>query len=227
MELLLPEVGPPGLALPSYVKLDMAFGVGAGGQLFDKSRYRSHGAINGPDWAAGVHGYCLDFDPTVPDYVLIPAAHTQLNFTTQDFSIVARIRADTLPAGNNDVFNRGLVDTDGYSVFVTNTGRLYFSLDHAPGHDHTYSAAAEIALATWYTIGVSRSNVALVYKNGIDITVASEGVADPITCARSAKIGIYDNLINYPWDGKIEFLRIFGGLALSASEHLAWHNALA
>lgn len=226
-ELLLPRVREPALILPSYVKLDMAFGVGSGTSLFDKSRYRSHGTITGADWATGAHGYCLDFDKSVPDYVEIDADYDQLDFTSDDFSMVMRAKIDSL-AATVILFCRGLDDTDGYSWRVTSVGRLHFRTEQSGAGQPSYSAAGDIATDTWYTLGMSRDGASVkVYKNGVDITSVSATHIDPATSARSAKIGIYDDKLLLTFDGKIEFLRIFGGLALSDSEHLAWHNALA
>lgn len=227
MELLLPEIRPPAPALPSYVKLDMAFGVGAGGQLFDKSRYRSHGAINGPEWAAGLHGYCLDFVPGTLDHVLIPAAYTHLDFTADDFSIIARIKADSL-IGNPQLFCRAFASADGYYLRLRDTGRIDFATNQLAASQTTISAVGEIVVANWYTVGMSRVVGAVtLFKNGVDVTAVPDIHENPLTCARSAKIGIYDTLLVAPFDGKIEFLRIFGGVALQPSEHLAWHRALA
>ena len=105
VEVLLPKVKVPAYKMPTYVKLAEAFGVGAGTDLFDKSRFRSHGAITGAVWAAGLHGYCLDFDPTIPSYVEIPAAHTQLDFTSEDFSLIARIYIDDLSVAAKDIIS--------------------------------------------------------------------------------------------------------------------------
>lgn len=227
MELLLPDGRPPGLALPSYVKLDMAFGVGAGGQLFDKSRYRSHGAINGPDWAAGLHGYSLDFDAAGLDYVEIPAAYTQLDFTAEDFSIVARIRTEDLTV-HNRIFTRGLWNADGYVFRIGNTGRITIFTSQLAAGQLSDSAAAQILINTWYTVGFSRTGASIIpYKNGVDVSSTVGVHEDPLTCARNAKIGVNDALNAEGFDGHIEFLRVFGGIALTASEHLAWHNALA
>ena len=86
----------------------------------------------------------------------------------------------------------------------------------------------DMVTGTWYTVGVSRDGAAArIYVNGVD-EVRVEGThINPLTSARSAKIGIHDDKASNPFDGQIEFLRIFGGIALSASEHLAYHNALA
>ena len=223
----IPEVRVPAPKPPSYRALDMAFGVGAGAVLGDKSRYRSHGAITGASWAAGLHGYCLDFNPALPSYVEIPAAHTQLNFTAEDFSLTARIYIDSMPVAPQ-IFGRGKTNKDGYELFVYTDGRIVFYTDQAAANQQTLSAVGDIVVATWYTLGVSRAGASVrLYRNGVDVTATPGVHINPLTCARTAKIGIYDDLSGAPLDGKIEFLRIFRGIALAASEHLAWHNALA
>jgi len=226
VELLLPGRKVPAPPMPSYVKLAEAFGVGAGTDLFDKSRYRSHGAITGAAWAAGVHGFCLDFNPATPSYVLIPAAHTQLNFIADDFSIIARIYVDDLTI-HRSVFVRGVWDDDGWLFTIRSAGQMRFMTFQALANQFTQSAAADIVIGTWYTVGFSRAGAnARVYRNGVDVTAVPGVHINPATCARSAKIGIWDDVLTQPFDGKIEFLRVFGGIALAASEHLAWHNAL-
>lgn len=227
IELLVPR---PRLVVPkpkSYVKLDMAFGVGAGTTLYDKSRYRSHGAITGASWATGLHGKCLDFDSTIPSYVEIPAAHTQLNFTSEDFSIIARVYLDDLTDARA-VFARGLrVNQDGYSVIINSSGGIEFWTFQDGAYQYTISTYS-INTATHYTIGVSRDGaVGKVFLNGVDITLACSGHKNPKTSSQNAYIGVVGDKVRYPFDGKMEFLRVFGGIALSASEHLAWHNALA
>lgn len=227
MDLLVPEVRAPAPILPSYVKLDMAFGVGAGVTLFDKSRYRSHGAITGAVWAAGLHGYCLDFDPTIPSYVEIPAAHTQLDFTSEDFSLIARIYPTDFTISRR-VFYRAKLNTDGWYFYYDVARRMQFVTNQAATFQYSSSANLSVIINNWYTVGFSRSGAScLMYVDGL-ISSEDAGIhIDPVTCARSAKIGILNDFIATPFDGRIEFLRIFGGVALTASEHLAWHNFLA
>jgi len=225
--LLLPKSRAPVPSRPSYEVLNMAFGVGAGAHLYDKSRYRSHGAITTATWAAGLHGYCLDFNPATPDYVTIPAAHTQLNFIAEDFSIVARINIDDLTTFRI-VFQRGIANTDGYFYYIHNNGGQIVTTAQALAQQDSSSPAGDIVVGNWYTIGMSRSGASIrLHKNGVDTTVVAGVHINPATCARSAKIGIWDDLATFPFDGRIEFLRIFRGIALTTSEHLAWHNALA
>lgn len=227
VELLLPGKRLPAPEPPSRIALDMAFGVGAGARLFDKSRYRSHGAGVPGAWVAGLHGYALDFDSTVPNYVEIPAAHTQLDFTTEDFSIIVRLNVEDLTV-NGRVFNRGDRNADGYEWYIYNDGRTGFLTDQLFAWQITRSALGGILLFNWYTLGMSRTgNSVIIYINGLP-SILDVGVhIDPAHCARSAKIGINDDLVSEMLDGRIEFLRVFGGVALQASEHLAWHNALA
>ena len=226
-DLLLPKKGIETLELPSYVKLDMAFGLGTGTTLFDKSRYRSHGTISGANWATGAHGYALDFIGATPSYVEIPATHTQLNFTSEDFSIIIRARFDSV-AAEQYLFSRGEVNTDGWGIDYFAWAGVALRTFQSGASQHSYSPGGELLAATWYTLGFSRDGAAVkVYINGIDKTEFGGTHINPVTCSRSVKIGIYDNKSSAPFDGKIEFLRIIGGVALSASEHLAFHNALA
>lgn len=212
---------------PSRIALDMAFGVGAGAVLGDKSRYNSHGAITTATWVAGVHGMRLNFVPGNPDYVTIPAANTQLDFTAEDFSIVCRLRIDDRTV-NRTILNRGVSLTDGYVFLVLAGGQLLFVTSQAALNQQTASIGAATAINTEYTIGMSRIGADVtIYRNGIDITGIAGVHIDPLTAARDATIGIRADLVSNPWDGQIEFFRIFRNVALTTSEHLAWHNALA
>lgn len=227
VELMLPGRRVPAPKPPSYLALDMAFGVGAGAVLGDKSRYRSHGAITTATWAAGAHGYCLDFNPAGPDHVLIPAAHTQLNFTTEDFSIIARVRVDDLTA-NRTIFTRGQSNANGYILMLNAGAGIEVRTYQLAASQTSRSANGTVALATWYTVGLSRTGASIrVYRNGIDITVVAGVHIDPVTCPLQASIGYFWASGMWAFDGRIEFLRIFREIALQPSEHLAWHNALA
>jgi len=213
--------------MPSYVKLAMGFPIGAGAQLMDKSRYRSHGTISGAAWADGAHGRALDFIPGTPSYVEIAAAYDQLDFTTEDFSLVTRVYVDSFP--NHVVFfSRGAQNIDGWRLFSLNTGALTFETNVSGTIRFASSAAGRVSTGSWLTLGFTQKDPkGAVYVNGVDVTTSLALRQNPATCSRVACIGVDSNLTSFPFDGKIEFLRIFGGIALSDSEHLAWHNALA
>ncbi len=212
---------------PSYLKLDMAFAIGAGAKLMDKSRYRSHGTISGADWATGAHGKCLDFVSTVPDYVEIPAAFTQLDFTTQKFTFIFRFKVDDLTVART-LFDRMIWNKEGYFFLVDTDGRFRFFSLTAGEYRESSTAAGAILTDTWYTGGLSRDGASVIpYKNGVDVHHTVGTHIDPVTSTQPAVIGARSYDYSYPFDGKIEFLRIFGGIALPASAHLAYHNALA
>jgi len=148
---------------------------------------------------------------------------TQLNFTSEDFSLIARIRVNNLTE-SRFIFTRGLDRVDGYYFYLHTTGLLRVQTNQALASQITHSTAGDIALATWYTVGFSRNGASIrLYKNGIDITATPAVHIDSLTSARSAKIGIYDDLISAPFDGKIEFLMVYNR-ALSEAEHLYIHN---
>lgn len=212
---------------PSYIKLDMALGVGSGSTLFDKSRYRSHGVITTATWATGLHGKALDFNYDNPDYVTIPAAHTQLNFTSEDFSLIVRLKYDRMSTVGL-IFCRGESNVSGWHFYARATGEIRFTSCQLGATQISYSAIGEVALATWYTLGFSREgDTVKVYKNGVDVTSVSGTHIDPASSAYDGYIGRYTAAVPFGFDGLMEFLRIFGGIALPASTHLAYHNALA
>jgi len=217
----------PASKRPSYEVLNMAFGLGAGTFLFDKSRYHSHGAITTATWAAGLHGYCLDFNAANPDYVRIPAANCpQINFTTEDFSFITRIYP-------HSVANTFLIEksnsgaTHGYLLHLS-AGLLWFYTYQGVASQITFTAVADALLInTHYTIGVSRTGASVrIYINGVDVTSGVGVHIDPRTSPTDFVLG-EALFLGAPHDGQVEFLRFFRNIALLPSEHLAWHNFLA
>jgi len=212
--------------LDSYVKLDLAFGLGTGSKLFDKSKYRAHGDISGASWAAGNHGYALDFTAATPDYVSIAAAYDQLDFTTESFSIISRVYAESLP-GIGQIICRGRGNVNGYYYFVRSTGQLGFATNVSGAFDETKSSAGDITTGSWFTIGLTREGTSVnLYVNGVDVTASSGTHEDPVSSSYDCTLGVYYNLTSEQLDGMIEFLRVYGGIALPAKTHLAFHNAL-
>lgn len=219
--LRVPELRPPG-----YIALDMAFALGEGATLFDKSRYRAHGTITGADWATGNHGYCLDFVRASKDFVSIPAAYSHLDFTSEAFSIVVRAKPDDV-VNVGRLFIRGRLSYDGYAFYQGGSGAVLFWTAQSGAYQLTASASGQLVAGTRYTLGMSRDGSAVkVYKNGVDVTSISGTHIDPATCARKAYIGIDYDESSEALDGQVEFVRVIKGIALEASEHLAWHNAL-
>lgn len=212
---------------PTYLKGLWAFGLGSGATLFDRSRYRAHGAISGASWATGLHGMALQFDTSVDDYVEVTANISQLQFTSEDFSGIARVKATNLDS-LRWICASGQEGVSGFDFFVEVGGYLCLFISDADGYNEIWSDPGAIALNTWHTAGFSRSGSSVkVYVDGADVTYWAQAVPDPAPSELSFKIGTWYDPWCYCFDGLIEFLAIIGGIALSASEHKAWHNALA
>ncbi len=197
--------------------------------LTDKSRYRSNGdfrAAGQPDWVRLPSGlWVLDFNPDNPDYVEIPASHTQLNFTSEDFSLVARVKVDDLTTIRY-LFTRGLINTDGWFTYILSNGQVSVFTNQAAAFQVSRSSAGAIVTGVWYTVGFSRAGASVrIYVDGVDDTDTVGVHIDPLTNARAAKIGVHDDLTQWPLDGKIAYLEIVK-YALSAGQHLKKHIEL-
>ncbi len=211
---------------PSYLLADWAFAVGAGAQLGDKSRYRHHGTISGAQWATGLHGAALDFIRATPSYVEVEGDTSHLAFEAQSFSLVMRVNFDS-PLSSTMLFCHGADRADGWYIEIGSNGVIDVVTNRSGSHPDTYAEAGTLVVSTWYTLGISRSGTSItIYRNGVDVTTSHGTHLDPVATARTLKIGIYDDKSTEPLNGIIEFCRLFG-VALTASEHLAYHNALA
>jgi len=212
---------------PSYLALDMAFGIGAGATLFDKSRYRSHGSILGASWAAGLHGYCLDFNPATPSYVSIPADYDQLDFTSEKFSIIARLLIDDFSA-HSSLYSKGRYNQHGHEIYIRTNGDVAFRTFQTGASQVSSCGAGTISSDTYTTLGLSRDGEDVyLYKNGVDATAAHGTHIDPLSTSYDFNIGAQWDKAGQPFRGKIEFFKVFRNIALPASALLAWHNALA
>ena len=65
-----------------------------------------------------------------------------------------------------------------------------------------------------------------IFKNGVDITSFHGTHINPATSSYDTQMGIWIDTVQFSLNGKMEFCRVFGGIALPAATHLAWHNAL-
>jgi len=192
--------------------------------LEDASRFKSDGAITTATWVRLPSGFwVLDFDPI--SYVTIPAAHTQLDFTSEDFSMIFRVNTDSV-AASEVLWEKGLHNIEGVLFWISIGGGLEIFTSQGAANQMTNTAFALIAINTWYTIGLSRNGASIrLYIDGVDVTNVAVAHIDPVTTVRTAKIGIRDNLAGNPFDGKIGFFRIYN-YELSPAEHWSWHQRL-
>ncbi len=186
----------------------------AGAIAYDSSKHATHGIIVGASPATGLIDGAQYF--TLNDYIEIIAP--QLNFTSEDFSLVASFKIDDLTSGKA-LFFRGSKNADGWYAYIESTGRVYFHTNQAAAYQRSISSAGSIVAGAWYTLGFSRSGASVrIYINGLDDTPSAGSHIDPLTCARTAKIGIWDDLATYPFDGRIDNIIVYYR-ALDATEH--------
>jgi len=192
--------------------LDLKFREGSGTKTQDwaKPHHPDVTLTGAPSWVqGGVSGKLnlLDFNSATPDFVEIAAADSaDLDFTTEDFTLLVWINRDT--SAVTRILQRGLAATDGWHVqSVGNLIRL--TICNPAGELRTTSS--EIFVPNeWHFLTITRrgANV-IIYHNGIDDTVLAPTHVDPITSNRKLLIGIDDNELNNPYDGQLYRPRIW------------------
>ena len=189
-----------------------------GSTIKDFSGNGYDGTITGATWTRNGQGiWELDFNSATPDYVELLNS-TQLNYTTGDFSMLAWIEADVLTS-TRIIFLRGLADTDGYSFFIDSDQKLVIATYQGGASQFSKSAAATIAINTRYLVGFSRTGTSIIpYINGEDASDIVGTHTNPLTSARTAKIGIWDDKATLMFDGGIGLVRS-ESRSISAAEH--------
>lgn len=225
-KLFLPDQAREKLVLPSYVRGDWRFSAGAGAKLFDQSRYRNHGTIEGATWSTDRKPGCLDFDGD-DDYVSVPSAPS-LDITTE-ITLEAWIKITALTDGSPKLICKpaGSGWTSPY---------FYYSL----GAGTAITRAAQFAVITsaneiyshvlsigqWYhLVGTYDGSILRLYVDGVISNTKVVSGAIP-TSTQPLAIGIRSTTSGGErFDGLMSGVRILA-IALSASEVKARHNAL-
>jgi len=195
---------------------------GGGSTIYDRSPYGSHGTIVGATWVREGGLWGLSYDGT-NDYV--EATCPQLNFTSEDFSIVARVYL-ALDAVWRDLLCRGAESATGYQLksYGGNNFDIFFQTNQ-PTAQYTYLAAPLVA-NTWYTVGITRIGAAVkIYINGADATGTTGTHGNPVTNTNSLKIGIDNDKVTAPLKGQMPYLHIVN-YALTAGQHLQANDKL-
>lgn len=162
--------------------------------------------------------------PGTDDYLTLPATATQLNFTSGNFSIIMRVKFDVVDA-HQVLYCRGLGATDGWYIMFNANTKVYLYTSQVDADQNTRSTASVTSTTAWYTIGFSRSGEdVLIYIDGAeDVEVAGTHI-NPVTCARTTKIGCYDDL-SLDFNGTMSDIFVYNR-SLSAGEHLDIHKRL-
>ena len=158
-------------------------------------------SVNGALWRP----YGRYFDGT-DDY--IEATITELNFTSEDFSIeawfkVAQVGADQV------IFCRGEYQVGGYYFYVHSGNYLTFITNQA-GSVQSSGSSAFVAVDTWYHTVVTRSGASVkIFVNGVEDTAAAGSHTDPVSSALTVKVGISWTNAWGDYKGNIGEIRIY------------------
>ena len=150
-----------------------------------------------------------DFDG-VDDY--INCGHPlNLNFTSEDFSIEAWIKPDSL-ASNPNIFAKGSAVTEGYFFLLMSDGSGYLCTNQSESWQLSYFPIGCISTNFWQYVVATRSRaVVKIYKDGIDVTTSPGTHIDPASApTRDAVIGIHPGKAQMElFDGLIGEVRVY------------------
>lgn len=198
----------------------------AGAPIYDRAKPHHTCTLRGATiaWNSLASGLpYIEFTPGTPDFIDCPAAATaDLNFTTGDFSMTAWVYLDHLWAVDRMIMCRGLALVDGWTFRFTSThlptvGDLEFGTYQLGTSQFSDCLPGATTITAWYFLGVSRSGSSVrIFSQGRDVTVPGVHI-NPTTANRELHIGISEDEITQPFDGKMWYPRIWGR-QLSAAE---------
>ena len=197
-------IGYDNLSINDSLLMHLTFEEMTGLVTYDRAGPQHPCTLNGvPTWNSLVTGLpYLDFVQATPDWLDCGAVATaDLDFTTEDFSIVLWIYPDALGTTQMLVC-RGLFNNDGWYLDLAPAGNLALATCQAV----TQSSVSDpvITASAWNLVGISRDGASVIpYHNGLDVSFISGTHINPATSARELHIGITDGEINDPFDGKI------------------------
>jgi len=234
-----------------YPLREMTGGVGAaanGEIVHDRADPHHLGtlSINGTgamNWGQVASGFpYLEFIPTLGVAAnwtwveILAAAAADLDFTTEDFTLLAWVYRANLAAVHTIMCYgaQSIVNGGGYQLTTSlaTPGRLTFATCQGVAIQSIISAAV-MNVTSWYLVGATRDGiVGKTYINGQDRTDAADNLVDPDTQTEPFHIGVrqiettgvgidYDS----PFEGYIALPRILGGICLSDELMLEiWNN---
>ena len=162
----------------------------------------------------------LDFDG-VNDYVDV-GNNSSLKITDGDITIEAWVKPDSL-AADNRVFANFVYMQNGYAMNIFSDGRFYLGTWQSSAQQSTISSVGAVTVGNWNHLVVTRTGAtSKTYRNGVDVTTTSGSHIDPVSSTVNARIG-NDNSNSWPFDGKIDEVRIYN-TDLSAAEIARHYN---
>jgi hypothetical protein len=124
-------------------------------QLKDLSGYENHGTASGGITFSDVAGIYLDatsFDGS-NDCVLLGAASSITNISSNALTIVAWVKPDTLTNALNPIIDDAGLNTAPYGLYITNDGKVTVRLKlSGTQYTKTFGAASSVATGVWTMI---------------------------------------------------------------------------
>lgn len=237
--------------LLAYPFREMTPGVGAataGEIVLDRAKPHHLGTLidagtGSMNWGAVASGFpYLEFIPTlgVPaNWVwveILAAAAADLDFTTEDFTLLAWIYLANLGAIHTIMcYGAQNVAAGGgyqFSTAFSTPSRIAFATCQTT-NIQTITSEAEIDATTWHLVGATRDGaVGKVYIDGQDRTTSADDLVNPATQTEPFHIGVrqiettgvgidYDT----PFEGYIAYPRVWGSRCLTDEIMLAIWNS--
>lgn len=163
-----------------------------------------------PTWNSLVSGFqYIDFDG-VADRLECPAADSaDLNFTTEDFTLLAWLY-NAGPVLTDSVMCQGADDVDGWELYIAASGNMTLRTNQGGAHTDLVAATGFTAGA-WVLIGVTRDGASgQFYSNGAAITTTGT-LTNPVSCAAGNifYVGCQDAAGANFWEGYMALPRIW------------------
>ena len=184
-----------------------------GAEAHDRAKPHNSCILSGvPVWTALTNGQpYLEFDPANPDFLYgAGGAGNDLNFQAGAFSMAVWVYVDDITV-DRTLFARGLVDTDGWYFFISNTtGRLGLATCQITPFTQVSYSTNDVVTGAWRFVGATRSGAYVnLYRNGALVTDAPDTHINPDSSARELHVGVLDGH-DEPFDGRMAYPRIWG-----------------
>ena len=129
------------------------------------------------------------FDGVDDEITGLEAVTSHLDFTTEDYSVVARIRYNDNSATQH-IVSRFQWNQSGWALWLGASQQVQVYTFQAGVNQQSLTPAGTLAHGGVYTIGFSRQGASIrVYVDGVDVTVTAASHVDNVTANRKLGIG--------------------------------------
>ena len=207
-------------SLKLYVPLSYMDGLAGAANISSKDAYGIPLTITGAYWTP--LGWV--FDGTDDELLAAAAITTHLDFTSEDFSGIIRVKHQD-SASANTLMIRSFFNQSGWEFVIDTSEAILFYTCKPGSNPVTYTANSTVVDGEIYTIGFSRTGAAVkIYVNGIDKTDTAGTHINPGTSARILGIGS-DGYSGNELKGTMKLVAMWSRW-LAPTEHLELHKMM-